>query len=406
MKRENSISKAITVVLGLALIGYIGYQVYRTFYKPVRTVSAVYAEVDDVIEIDGVVVRDEFIFSRNYGSGVLEVKMYEGERVGNGNTVAVVYANEAAAEKSRKADELTLQIERMMALYSQSAENYDIDVANDRISDAAITLLTLREEGVSGRVGTSVEELRLRVLEREYIYRDKAELLNVIDALRAEREKLGAGGGIVKRIYSPSAGYFSQHTDGYESSLTVDLALNGSMQEIVEKTGNYAEGDSGAVGKLVKTNKWYLVSVIPEESAKRLSLGKYMTLKFADKSLPTVEAKLVRITEPEDGKVLTVFCCDTHIADFAKVRKVSADAVVKTYSGLKVPREALRVNEDGQNGVYCLIDSQVKFKPVDIIFEKDSYYISRYDSSDTSSLLLYDEIVISAKNLENKKIVK
>ena len=32
-----------------------------------------------------------------------------------------------------------------------------------------------------------------------------------------------------------------------------------------------------------------------------------------------------------------------------------------------------QVNEDGEKGVYCLIDSQVKFKPVDTIFEKDGY---------------------------------
>jgi NAD(P)-dependent dehydrogenase (short-subunit alcohol dehydrogenase family) len=86
--------------------------------------------------------------------------------------------------------------------------------------------------------------------------------------------------------------------------------------------------------------------------------------------------------------------------------EATAQAVVRTYEGLKVPREALRVDENGQNGVYCLIDSQVKFKPIEIIFEKDSYYVAKYDSSDIKSLLLYDEIVVSAKNLENKKIVK
>lgn len=406
MKREGSISRIVTVVLGLLLVSYIGFQVYRAFYKPVRTVSAVYAEVDDVTPIDGVVMRDEVIFNRSYGSGVLEMQKYEGERVGNGNIVATVYADEASAEKSRKSEELLGQIEAMTALYSQSGENYDIDAANDRITDAAVRVLTLNQEGVSNMTESAVEELRLRVLEREYIHRDKAELLDVIDSLKAEREKLSTGGSVKKRIYSPSAGYFSQHTDGYESSLTVALALNGSMKEIEEKIGNFAEGDANAVGKLISTNKWYLVSIIPEESAKRLSKNSIMKLKFSDKSLPTVDAKLVRITEPEDGKVMTVFCCDTHIADFAKVRKISADAVVKTYKGLKVPREALRVDEDGQNGVYCLIDSQVKFKPVSIVFEKDSYYISEYDTADTKSLLLYDEIIVSAKNLENKKIVK
>jgi len=406
MKQENAISKIITAVLGILLVAYVGYQAYRSFYKPVRTVSAVYAEVDDVVEIEGTVVRDEYVFNKNYGSGVLEVNMYEGERVGNGNVVAVVYADEASAEKSRRAAELSEQIERMTALYSQSGENYDISMANDRISEAATDILTRRQEGAAGNMKAVVSELQMRVLEREYIYRDKAELLGVIEELRAEKTKLGSQSSVKKRIYSPGAGYFSQHTDGYESSLTVSLALNGTVEEIREKSASFAQGDSAAVGKLISTNKWYIVSSLSEKEASRLSLGSTMKLKFRDKALPSVEAKIVRLDEPKDGNVLVVFCCDTHIADFTKVRKISAEAVVKTYKGLKVPREALRVNEEGVNGVYCLIDSQVKFKPVSIIFEKDSYYISEYDSADTTSLLLYDEIVVSAKNLENKKIVK
>ncbi len=406
MKQESAISKIITVVLGIVLISYIGYQAYTAFYKPVRTVSAVYSEVDDVVEIDGVVIRDEVVFNKNYGSGVLEINMYEGEKTGSGNLVAVVYSNEASAEKARTAEELSEQIERLSSLYSRSGENYDISAANDRITEAATNILTLRQEGVSGVTKTAVDELKLRVLEREYIHRDKAELLTVIEELRAEKSKLSANSSIKKRIYAPSAGYFSQYTDGYESSLTVSLAMNATPSEIEEKSSSFAEGDSNAVGKLVSTNKWYIASILEEKKAERLSQGATMKLKFKDKALLPVEAKIVRKTEPENGKVLVVFCCDTHISDFTKVRKVSAEAVVKTYKGLKVPREALRVNEEGQNGVYCLIDSQVKFKPVEIIFEKDSYYISEYDSADTKSLLLYDEIVVSAKNLENKKIVK
>ncbi len=406
MKQESVIPRIITAVLGLLLFAYIGYQAYRIFYNPVRTVSAVYTRVDDVVDIDGVVIRDESVMKTGTGSGVIEMNVYEGEKTGSGGVVAVIYADEASAQKSREAEELSEQIERMSALYSQSGENYDISAANDKISEQAVKLLTLWQEGVSNSTEEAVEALKLQVLEREYIYRDKTELLEVIESLRAEKDKLGRASTVKKRIYSPSAGYFSQHTDGYESVLTVDMAMNAPIEEFEKKAESYAEGEKDTVGKLISSNKWYLASVIDEKAASRLSPGSTMTLKFQDKSLPEVEAEIVRLTDPENGKVMAVFCCNTHISSFTKVRKVSAEAVVKTYEGLKVPREALRVDDDGRNGVYCLIDSQVKFKPVDVIFEKDSYYVSKYDSSDTKSLLLYDEIVVSAKNLENKKIVK
>lgn len=406
MKQESVVSRIVTLVLGLFLLAYIGYQAYRALYNPVRTVSAVYTEVDDSVQIDGYVVRDESVMTRNFSSGVLEMNMYEGERVASGSAVAVVYADEASAQKSYEAAEINEQINRLTTLYSQSGESYDIDAANDRISEWAIALVKMQQESVSGTTDAIVEELKMQTLLREYIYRDKAELLSVIDELRAEKSKLGAAASIIKRVYAPRAGYFSQNTDGYESVLSSKLVLNSTPSEFSETCGKYATPDGNAIGKLISSNKWYFAAVIDEKSASRLDEGDVMTLKFNDKSLPEVEGEIVRLTEPENEKVLVAFLCNTHISSFTKVRKITAQAIVKTYSGLKVPREALRVSEDGQNGVYCLIDSQVKFKPIEIIFEKDSYYVSKYDSSDTKSLLLYDEIVVSAKNLENKKIVK
>ncbi|MBE6964779.1 MAG: hypothetical protein IJB42_03490 [Oscillospiraceae bacterium] len=406
MKKESVIPRIITVVLAVLLCAYIGYQAYRALYNPVRTVSAVYTEVDDAVQMDGVVVRDERVMVKNYGSGVLEMNMYEGERVANGSAVAVVFANEDAARKSHEAAEIDEQIERMTALYSQSGESYDINAANDRISEYAISLVRMQQEPVSENTDTAVEELKLSTLMREYIYRDKAELLEVIEQLRAERAKLGNAAAVKSRIYASAAGYFSQYADGYEEVMTPSLVLTSPISEFISTGEKYATPDKNAVGKLVSSNIWYFAATVDEKSAARFSEGAEMTLKFNDKALPQVTGEVVRLTEPEGGRVLVVFECNTHIGSFTKVRKTSARAVVKTYSGLKVPREALRVSEEGINGVYCLIDSQVKFKPVDIIFEKDSYYVSAYDTADTKSLLLYDEIVVSAKNLENKKIVK
>lgn len=406
MKQESVVSRLITFVLALLLCAYIGYQVYRAVYNPVRTVSAVYTEVDDSVQIDGYVIRDESVMVKNYGSGVLEMNMYEGERVASGSAVAVIYADEASASKSHEAAELDEQIKRMTTLYSQSGESYDIDAANDRISEYAVSLVRMQQEGEAESTDTAVEELKLQTLMREYIYRDKAELLSVIDELKAEKAKLGAAASVKSRIYAPRAGYFSQSADGYEAVLSSKLALTASPSGFEDACGKYATPDANTVGKIISSNIWYFAAVIDEKSAERLKSGTEMALKFQDKSLPEVEGEVVRITEPENGKVLVVFECNTHIGSFTKVRKTTAQAVIKTYSGLKVPREALRVDEDGRNGVYCLIDSQVKFKPVEVIFEKDSYYVSKYDTADTKSLLLYDEIVVSAKNLENKKIVK
>ena len=406
MKREGTISRIITVVLGLFLFAYIGFQAYKALYNPVRTESAVYAEVDDSVRVDGYVIRDERVLSGSYGSGVLEMNMYEGERVANGSAVAVVYSDEAALERSHRAAELDEQIEMMTKLYSQSGESYDVDVANDRISEGAMKIAAIKQESISTTTEEDVENLKLQTMVREYMYRDKNELVTVIDSLKAERAKLDRGSSITKRFYAPATGYFSQNTDGLESTFTSEAVLGATPSQFEEMCGKFSQPSDSAIGKLIETNIWYYAALISEKEAERFAEGRELKLKFSDKALPEIECEVERISEPEGGKVLIIFKCNTYIGSFTKVRSATAQAVVKTYSGLKVPREALRVDESGQNGVYCLIDSQVKFKPIEIIFEKDSYYVAKYESSDTKSLLLYDEIVVSAKNLENKKIVK
>ncbi len=405
MKRGNTTARITTIVLGLFLVAYIGYQAYQAFYNPVRTVSAVYTEVDDTISMNGCVVRDENIFSAAY-SGVLDVSLYEGERASNGSLIATVYKDAASAANSHKAAELDEQINQLTTLYSQSGENYDIDAANDDIFDCAKALVEMQQNSIFESIEAYSDDIQMQTMLREYIYSDKSKLLSVIDGLKKEKEALGAGKGIVKRIYSPYAGFFSQHTDGYENSLDSKFILSATPDEFSDVCNGDAVAETGGIGKLIKSNIWYYAAVIDESEAKRLKEGSDMKLKFADKELPEVVAELVRLSEAKNGKVLVVFECNSHIGYFTKTRKINAQAIVTTYSGLKVPREALRVDENGRNGVYCLIDSQVKYKPVNIIFEKDSYYISKYDTSDTKSLLLYDEIVVSAKNLKNRKVIK
>jgi len=414
MKHRNSlVSKLITIVLGLMLCAYIGYQAYRALYKPVETVSAVYVEVDNFIRVNGCVVRNEKILIKNYDSGVLEAVADEGERVKNGDQVVLVHASEGSAEKKREAEEIEKEIEQMTTLYAQSNENFDIERANQQIVDSAISLVELQHGKSLEELDERIEELKFGTLVREYIYRDKDGLLRVIEELKEERDEASSEIVIKNRIYASDTGYFSRKTDGYESVLNYNELMNMTPADFEKARNQHADSPENAIGKIVSDSKWYFAAVLSEEDIKALKQdsklldeeGKTVTLKFDDKKLPDVSAKIIKKAKAENGKVLLVMECATNIADFTKVRDVEADIVVETYSGLRVPQKSLRVNE-GNEGVYCLIDSQVKFKRIEKLFEKEGYAIVKYDTSDTKSLLLYDEIVVSGKELTNKKIVK
>ena len=80
------------------------------------------------------------------------------------------------------------------------------------------------------------------------------------------------------------------------------------------------------------------------------------------------------------------------------------------YSGLKVPREAIRFvdldeelyDEKGNKsegivntkGVYILKGEQVDFKKIDVIYEGSDYVLSAEHTGDSDYLSLYDDIII------------
>ena len=78
-----------------------------------------------------------------------------------------------------------------------------------------------------------------------------------------------------------------------------------------------------------------------------------------------------------------------------------------------MPKNALRVNEDGVSGVYCLIVRVAYFKPVAIVYQGSDYCLvepGKIKAATESQQSLYtlrpnDEVIVSAGELYNGKVV-
>ena len=91
-------------------------------------------------------------------------------------------------------------------------------------------------------------------------------------------------------------------------------------------------------------------------------------------------------------------------SELASMRSGPMTVVKKEYSGLKVPKNTLRV-VDSKRGVYVLTGMQIKFVEVNVLFSNDSYIICEKQTEDENVLRLYDEVVTRGKNLYDGKIV-
>jgi hypothetical protein len=105
-----------------------------------------------------------------------------------------------------------------------------------------------------------------------------------------------------------------------------------------------------------------------------------------------------------------ILSCSRFNADLVQHRTENVEVIKGEYTGLKIPREAIRfldieeehIDENGKKsesivntkGVYALKGEQVEFKKIDVIYEGSDYVLSAEHQGDSDYISLYDDILI------------
>ena len=143
---------------------------------------------------------------------------------------------------------------------------------------------------------------------------------------------------------------------------------------------------------------------VSEEEAKKLKELNKVTLRFPQLLAEDISCSVYDVHEDETGDWVAVFQSGYMNTALLMARDQPADIILRSYTGLKVPKEALRQNEEGEWGAYCLEGAQVVFKKVTILFQTDSFYVAE-ETGKNGELTRYDKMVVKAKDIENRKVV-
>ena len=101
-------------------------------------------------------------------------------------------------------------------------------------------------------------------------------------------------------------------------------------------------------------------------------------------------------------------------SEMVSMREQPIEIIIATYTGLKVPKSAVRVQEqtdsDGKTtqipGVFILSGSIQKFKMINELFEADDYYVVEQSATNSDMLVERDQVIVQGKNLQNNMVVK
>ena len=397
------------VFVGLAVVVYFGMQTYWYLVNPITT-TAVYPYVgEDSVELNGWFVRDEEAV--DCGESLLELERAEGERVAAGKVLATVYQSAEALSAAQEARRLHGELEQLTL--AQSAAN-DAEAAlrlDAEIEGGMVALRAALCRGDYDELDASASALKTTVLRREYAYRDSAELSDRAAELEGRIQSAeAAAGGTAQTIRAPFAGTYSAVVDGYEAVLTPD-ALRDITPEKLE--GAQPGATRSTVGKLIRGNTWYYAAAVDAELVSGISEGKRLTLRVpsgVDMDLPVTVASVGR---ESGGQCVVVLRGSEYLAHVTMLRRQSAELILRAYSGLRIPKNALRVDETGQTGVYCLIGLSAYFKPVEVLYQGEDFCLVRPGEIDASTqgqatvltLRANDEVIVSAGELYNGKVV-
>ena len=401
MKQGKSYFTVILWILLAAIAAYFGYNVVSSLYAPLMTATVTPYEAGAGYYASGFVVREEELLYSQYGTTVLNCA--EGAHVAANDTVATGYRSEDAKTRQTRIDELSGQIEQLQYAWSAVSSVYDqaaldADIAGDLAQLSRY--LALRD---MNSVSDLSPELKGLILRRTGSDSDSGSLQARISTLQAELETLEAqSAGDTSAILAGKAGTFSAAVDGYESVLTPERLMEMTVAEFESVQPD--ETDANAIGRLVTSATWYYACVVPASELSGVEEGNRATLTFARDYYQPVTMRVARLGGNEAGSRLLVLSSDRALQNVTLLRQQSAEIVFTSYSGLRVPKSAVRV-ENGQTGVYILEGTLAKWKPITILHDTGESYVVTLDTSSTNNLWPGDELIINAKNLYDGKVV-
>ncbi len=425
MKNNSLGMKILMAAVTLGLLAYFGLQGYLYFSDPLTTTLAYTYQVEESVSLSGYVVRQEQVLEDD-GGGLLRLRREEGERVSRGGAVASVYADQSSLDRQAEISTLESRVEQLQ--YAQDAAGSS-EVSMKLDAQILQNILEYRQCLTADRMAkaeTYGSQLRALVLKRDYTYSENEDLSGQIEALQAQIKELKTqAAGSVRTVTAPVSGLYSAVVDGYETVLTPE-----SLSDMTPSQLSAVRADStvsSGVGKLILGDSWYYAASMSAADAEELQeasdalkkAGKSLTLRFAKSVERDLPVTVSRIGPEENGRCVVVFEGKTYLSRLTLLRQQSAQVVWDSTEGIRVPKEALRmekvtVNSEGQRvteeatGVYCVVGMEARFKPVEVVYNGSSFLLVRSAApEDRENLRLRpgDEVIITANGLYDGKVV-
>ena len=382
-RKKKNIKNLIMKIICLITIIYIVFAIYLIARTPKDTIIVETGTLTEEESATGYIIRDETIIKgKNYKNGIYQI-VAEGERAAKNQTIFRYYGK-SEDELQNKITEVDEKIQDALEKQENTVLISDVKSLESQIDDKIQILKTTTDIQALAEYKQEISELMLK---KAKIVGESSQSGSYIKKLIAQREEyeedLMDGSEYMK---APVSGVVSYRVDGLEEILTVDgldSLTAQSLEELDVKTGKIVS-TSNESAKIIDNFGCYIATVLDSDTAKEAEEGDTVTLTLS--SGTEVTASIYSIKE-EDGKMLIIFKLTTLNEELISYRKISLNVTWWSYSGIKVPNNAILEDENNLKYVVKKTTTGTTKVLVKILKTNDQYsIISTYSSDDLKEL--------------------
>lgn len=388
MRRSDTLIKALSVILLIAIVCYMGFHVADSILNPLQTALAVTGRVTSSAEVEGYVIRQETPLSAN---GIL-APAENGKKVAAGGIVAINYASEDALSRADRILEIDTRIAHLENIIAGSG------------SGSAFDSLIVLSSAVTNR---NMSDVDAAIFDAEYavmgIDDNENDPNTELQALYAERDTLTSQVSGYTYITAHKSGIFSSGTDGFEHVSPENL--ENITPATLDNLFSQPKKSDSTFGKLITDSVWYFAAVMESSGAENLTVGSSAKIEFNKNYSGALTMTVESISEPVSGKCVVVFSGDTAVTDICNVRSLSGEVIFSSQSGILATKDSIYTDENGRTYIYLLMGLQSERVYVEVVCDYNELYCL-ITAAEGEILNEGAEIIIRGEDLFDGKVVK
>ncbi len=412
MKGNDRLLKVLAAAAAVIIVIYFAAEMYSLTSKTYLTETAYEQTVLETVDTKMFIIRDETLLTAS-GGGVTVPLANNGERVSKGSTIAAIFPSEASAENYVKADYLEQRLSSYEKIDNQlKLANIDVNKLNGEIKSEFISLL----DSAYGNDFSNLSDNKLSFLEKisrkQISFGKEVDCSSQISELQSEISALRSSSTPTQIITAEAAGYYVSKTDGYENVLTV-ADIDYLDKEKLESAFKAKKTDESAdsIGKVIDGYNWYIATVMDSAKVSEFSDNRSIDLIFSDSGDVKVTTYVYSVKAVDEKESIVVFRCNLMNENLTDLRIVDGKVVVNEFTGLKVSRDAVRLDDEGNSGAYVRRGNIVNFRSLNIVYSEDEFVIAIKPSEESgvklphTHLKQYDEVIVSGKDLKDGMVI-